>query len=492
MSTELRSLAGSDSADHLRAWFGPERDNVPRFLSRDDCVTLAHNVMRAVRGDGLSRVNIVSDWTGEVRWARNRAYVTSDRRNHHIGITRAYKRGITVFLNQLDEISLADAVRRAENTAGWGGASSSFFAPSLPPVNFEYPETHIWSETTYAQPQNTRGAVARSLTEAAERNGMLSAGYLNVAARGTAIVDFRDISKFLYAPQTLAQCSMTVRDPNGLGSGWAGASSYDWSQFSPEKLAAVALEKCLKSRNPVAVEPGRYTVILEPQAVYSFVNTFMSHMNRVDAELPGAVFWSRMNAANIQGDRYPVSLSKLDERIIDDRVTIDHDPTDPALGVLPFSDEVLYVEPFRKTTWVERGVFQTFPYDRKYALQQVHENRGYPYSGSFRMSGGPTTVDEMIATTKRGLLVTRFSEMYEVDGLSMLYSGLTRDGIWLIENGKVSKSVKNFRFTESPLFVLNQIEQLGVPMPVFSPGFPAIVPPLKVKDFSMTSLSDAV
>jgi predicted Zn-dependent protease len=108
------------------------------------------------------------------------------------------------------------------------------------------------------------------------------------------------------------------------------------------------------------------------------------------------------------------------------------------------------------------------------------------------MSGGTTTMDEMIATTKRGLLVTRFSNMDTVDFGSALYSGYTRDGLWLIENGKISKPVKNFRFTESPFFVFNQVEQVGEPVRVFRPHAPAIVPPIKVRDFSFTSLADAV
>jgi predicted Zn-dependent protease len=116
------------------------------------------------------------------------------------------------------------------------------------------------------------------------------------------------------------------------------------------------------------------------------------------------------------------------------------------------------------------------------------------------MSGGETSVDEMIRGTKRGLLVTRLSNIRVLDEMSLLATGLTRDGLWLIENGKVSKAVKNFRFTESPLFVLNSVEELGVPVPVFRPGegewapspTPAVVPPLKARDFSFTSTIDAI
>ena len=100
-------------------------------------------------------------------------------------------------------------------------------------------------------------------------------------------------------------------------------------------------------------------------------------------------------------------------------------------------------------------------------------------------------MDEMIATTRRGILVTRFTNLQQMHEPSMLLSGFTSDGLWLIEDGKVSKAIKNFRFTDSPLFVFNNVAQLGTPVPVFSPGRPAIVPPIKVNDFNFSSLSDA-
>jgi predicted Zn-dependent protease len=108
------------------------------------------------------------------------------------------------------------------------------------------------------------------------------------------------------------------------------------------------------------------------------------------------------------------------------------------------------------------------------------------------MSGGTTTIDEMIATTKRGIRVTRFWGAGVIDDRSLLCTGLTRDGLWLIENGKITKPIKNFRFTESPLFVLNNLDALGVPQRVFSPSAPVVVPPIKAHEFSFTSLSSAV
>ena len=111
------------------------------------------------------------------------------------------------------------------------------------------------------------------------------------------------------------------------------------------------------------------------------------------------------------------------------------------------------------------------------------------------VTGETASVEEMVATTKRGVLVTRFWDvgpLPPLDVRSVLLTGYTRDGLWLVEDGKISKAVKNFRFTESPLFVLNNVEQIGVPKRIFNPGCPVVVPALKVRDFSFTSLSDAV
>jgi predicted Zn-dependent protease len=202
-----------------------------------------------------------------------------------------------------------------------------------------------------------------------------------------------------------------------------------------------------------------------------------------------------------------MALSKLGERIIDARLTITADPSDPVAGFPsfdigfpdgngdPFGDMWVY----HPTTLVEHGVLVNLGYPRNYGIQSLGVSTGLPIGGAIRMTGGTTSIDEMIATTKRGVIVTRFDEIQQLDFRSLLLRGYTRDGIWLIENGKISKPIKNFAFTESILFALNNVEQLGVPQRVFHPSAgslaqptPVVVPPLKIGDFSFTSLSDAV
>ncbi|HEX6535947.1 MAG TPA: metallopeptidase TldD-related protein [Gemmatimonadaceae bacterium] len=456
-----------------------------RFLSRDDCEALAQRVIGFARGGGETLLSITSEWTGELRWARNRATVAGDRRGNVIRITRAIDGArAQVSTNQTDDETLAAAVRAAERLLRLGRTVPTDFPD--PPVPHEYPATHIWSEPTYAQGADIRAAAARALVEPAERAGMLSAGYLGVMARGSALVGTNS-GPAMYTPQTFAECSMTVRDPKGTGSGWAGLSSYDWGRIDAPALAARALEKCLASRNPVAIEPGRYTLIMEPQATFALARLVVGSLDRITEEEKQLGPF----AAGI--DPFTgLRTTKLGRKVLDARITIEHDPMDPDLGVVPFTLENGGIQPYRRATWVDHGVLTKLAYDRGYALHQRMENEGFPNSGSFRMSGGDSSMEEMIRTTRRGLLVTRFSNVVVLDWNSVLATGVTRDGLWLIENGKISRPVKNLRFTESPMFAFNAIEQLGPPERVYSPEAPAIVPAVKVRDFSFTSTVDAI
>jgi predicted Zn-dependent protease len=453
-----------------------------RILSQAESEGIAHRVMNAVQGGGDTRITIISWWTGELRWARNRVSLASDRRDITVAVGRTIHGADGISMtNQLDDESIAATVRAAERAARFGLPTPDDLR--VPTPQFEFPTTTIWSDASFKQSAQARAQAAVSLIGPAESAGMLSAGY--VAVRGESQSLFLPGRAPLHAEITGAQCSMTVRDQHGTGSGWAGLSSYDLAQVDAPALAKRALEKCLASRNPVALEPGRYTVILEPQAVSDLVSGMVAlGLDRIAPEKMG----SGPFVAGYDG-ALKMWRSKLGLKVVDERITISHDPSDPALGVVPFDERG---EPFRAVKWIDRGVLAVLSDYRNYALESRNDDQGYPNSGSYRMSGGDTSIEDMIASTKRGLLVTRLSNISALDGGSLLLTGITRDGLWLIENGKITKAVKNLRFTESPLFVLNSIEQLGTPTPVFSPNAPVIVPPLKARDFSFTSMIDAV
>jgi predicted Zn-dependent protease len=471
----------------------------PRLLTRADCEAIARRLGQLTRAGGDTDVAITSLWTGAARWARNQVSLASDRRSLSVSVRRNV-RGLlgSATTNQVDDASLEGAVRAAEWAASFGPPQPKDF--DVPPPAFTYPHTTAWSEATYGLTADTRGQVVQALGAAAEAHGMLSAGYLEARAQAVAALRCRDAHvESLYATCTQAECSMTVRDTRGTGSGWAGLSSYDWAKLDAAALGQRALEKCVASRHPVSLEPGRYTVILEPQAVHDLVSLLVQSFTfRSWAEGPPFQGPWALGPDPALG----LGRSKLGLKVVDERVTISHDPTDPALGVLPFQG---WTEPYQPVTWIDHGVLTALNDNRRgYALGTRAENLAVVDSGAFRMSGGPTSLEAMIQSTARGLLVTRFSNVHVLDERSLLATGLTRDGLWLIEHGKITKAVKNFRFTESPLFVLNNLEQLGEPVPVFRPVqlfllgrigrgvTPAIVPPVKARDFSFTSTIDAI
>jgi predicted Zn-dependent protease len=184
--------------------------------------------------------------------------------------------------------------------------------------------------------------------------------------------------------------------------------------------------------------------------------------------------------------------SKLGQQFIDSRVNIRSDPGDPRILTTPFDGEG---RPNQAATWVENGELRNLNYSRYWADRQGVQPGGFP--SGWAMSGGTDTVDEMIRSTERGLLLTRFWYIRGVDPRTILYTGLTRDGTFLIENGEISHPVKNFRWNESPIFMLNNIEMMGEPVRISSGESSGltntvIVPPLKVRDFTFTSLSDAI
>jgi predicted Zn-dependent protease len=225
------------------------------------------------------------------------------------------------------------------------------------------------------------------------------------------------------------------------------------------------------------IEPGRYTVILEPQAVADLVMAIMRNALSLEQAERGTNAFSEIGGG-----------TKIGRKVMDERISLISDPMDPDGGFVPFSTSLGL--PHRRTVWVENGVLRHLSYDREHAIRKLGRDDWLLNPLAVRMTGGTDTIDDMIRSTRRGLLVTRFQGVFPVDMRSLLCSGSTRDGVWLVENGVVKHPVKNFRFNESPIFVLNNIEQLGQPERVH--GMQVVVPSVKARDFSFTSIVDAV
>lgn len=450
-----------------------------RYLSREQCEAIAKQALGYVTAADAARVNINSGSRGNTRFAVNQVSTGGDSFDTTVTITAYVNAGgwrsATSTTNQVDEAALRQAVQTAERLAKLAPADPEFM-PELEPQAYQ-PGT-AWSDATAVLDPLGRAEAVRAITAPAAQGGLVSTGYLDTRAGATAVANSKGL--FAYARSTAAALTTTVRTKDGTGSGWAGAAHHDFARIDAAALGARAADKARASRSPVAIEPGRYTVVFEPTAVANLVQ-FIGNALGARAADEGRSFFSKAGGKN-----------KIGDKVVDERVTIVSDPFDPEVAGLPFTGEGL---PTRRMVWIEGGVVKMLNYDRYWAQKKGVSPTAS--GGSIRMSGGSGSLDEMIASTPRGLLVTRFWYLRPVDPRTILYTGLTRDGTFLIENGRVTRAVKNLRFNDSPVFMLNNLEALGTPVRVSAsedggPGQAIMVPPIKVRDFNFTSLSDAV
>ena len=446
-----------------------------RTLSRADAEALARKIL-SMSTATEARVSITSGARGNTRFAENQISTAGDNSNTAVVVRSVVGDKIgQAATNKLDEAGLRSVVNASERLARLSPDDPERM-PELEPQ--QYRAGMGWSESTARLDPGLRAAAVTSITDQARKAGLVSTGYLETRATASAIANSKGL--FAYDRDTDAVLTTTVRTSDGTGSGWAGGTSHAFSALDPAALGARAVAKAQRSVGAAAIEPGRYTVVLEPTAVGNLLQLMTGAMNARSAD-EGRSFFSKPGGGN-----------KLGDRVVDERVTIVSDPFDPETYGTPFTGEGL---PTRPVTWIENGVVKNLNYDRYWARKQGKEATGS--AGGLKMSGGTETVESLIAACQRGVLVTRFWYIRGVDPRSILYTGLTRDGTFLIEQGRIVRAIKNFRFNESPVVMLNNILAMGRPVRVSASesgnaGAPVVAPPLLVRDFNFTSLSDAV
>jgi len=459
-----------------RSLFAPEE-----FLSHEQCAALFDRIVALGTGGGETSIALTSRYSSGATWARNRVHLSQAVGATTIEITRKVGGASAIaWATRTDDDGLREAIRHAELSLQWDVQNPEQIRDE--PLNEPTLTPTLWSEPTYALDGAQRGDIAQHMIAASETAGLLAAGELLVSARGYATFNTMGIAR--YYPVTWVECSMSVRDQKGTASGWAGKTHYDIAKIDAQALAAVAHDKCVRSMNRGAVEPGRYVTILEPQAVADLFAVVMDPMGPT---------MDRTGAENLIGP-FALSLgrSKIGQHVLDRSLTVRSDPMDPDAGFVPF--EKYSGDPYQPVSWFADGVLRDLYYHRDYALSRMHKGQSLELQGSYRLSSTlePVSIDEMIRTTERGILVTRFHNVQMVDNKSVLCTGFTRDGLWLIEHGKISRPIKNFRFTSSPLFAMNALEAVGKPVRVFDHEFARVAPAMKVRDFNFTSLADAV
>jgi predicted Zn-dependent protease len=443
------------------------------IMSREQAQALIEKIVKMSKADSI-QVNIDSGYQADVRFAANQMSTAGGVTRSQIAVDSTFgKRHAAATTNDISEDSLRRVVAQSEALAKLSPEDPETMPALGPQV---YVPVNGYFESTADVPPEERARAALTALEPARKAGDLkAAGFIIANAGANAVGNGKGM--FAYNRGTTTNYTLTVRTNDGTGSGWAGAENPDWTKLDFGKVSAQAIEKARLSRNPVAIEPGRYTVILEPQAVGDLVQLMGFYLDARSSD-EGRSAFSRQGGGN-----------KLSEKLVDSRVTIFSDPQDPQLVSQPYDGEGL---PLSRQVWLENGVLKELYYSRFWGQKQNKRATGFPTS--FKMQGGTTSMEDMIKSTQRGILVTRLWYLREVDPRTILYTGLTRDGTFLIENGKISKAVKNFRFNESPLFLLNNLEAIGPAVRIAGTeaGGAVVMPPIKAKDFNFTSLSDAV
>ncbi|HRN53287.1 MAG TPA: TldD/PmbA family protein [Gemmatimonadaceae bacterium] len=448
---------------------------VARHLSRAEAEAICKRVLGFSTADEC-RVTINSGVRANTRFAVNQISTAGDNYNAAVSIRAVFgKKVANVTVNRLDDAALREAVQNAERIAKLAPDDPELL-PELGPQQYE--ESIVWNDATASLEPEARADAVREITERARAAGLVSTGYLEAQASAFAVANSKGL--FAYQRSTGVAFTTTVRTEDGKGSGWAGASDNDFSRINPRELAERAIEKARRSVNAAAIEPGRYTVVLEPTAAANLIQLIGGALNARNAD-EGRSFFSKAGGGN-----------KIGEKVVDERVTLYSNPLDPRVPAGTFGGDGL---PNQATTWIENGVVRNLAYDRFWAERTG--KRQSSTGGTLAMNGGNETVESMIASTQRGLLVTRFWYIRGVDPRTILFTGLTRDGTFLIENGRVTRPVKNLRYNESPIFMLNNLLAMGRPERVSAsesggPGQAIMVPAMKVRDFNFTSTSDAI
>jgi predicted Zn-dependent protease len=438
------------------------------ILSESQAKSILDKVIALSTADQTS-AQLSGGTTGNVRFARNDISTSGIVDNAELGVQVAFgKRVGTATINQFDDASLERVVRRAESLAKLAPENPEF----MPVVGKQtYKPTATYSEATAALTAEARARIAEASIMPCRKQKLIAAGFLEDGH--TFFAHANSNGNFGYQQSTVADYTCTVRTEDGRGSGWVASNVQDIAELDAAADVQIAMRKAAASAEAKALEPGKYTVILEPAAASGLISFMLNFFDARSAD-EGRSFLSKQGGGN-----------KLGEQIMDPRVNMYTDPSNPTVPTLPWDDEGL---PRERVKIIDQGKLANLQYSRYWANKQGKpETAGW---GNTIMEGGTKSTAELIAGTERGILVTRTWYIRMVDPQTVLLTGLTRDGTFYIENGQLQYPIKNFRFNESPVIMLNNIEELGRSVRVENGSL--MVPPMKVRDFTFTSLSDAV
>ncbi|HSA93444.1 MAG TPA: TldD/PmbA family protein [Terriglobales bacterium] len=460
------------------------------MLTQERAREIFEIVRRHSTGDGVEAI-IAGGRSALTRFANNTIHQNMAEEQYQLSVRVLFgQRTARATSNKLDEESIRRVVQAAENLARVQQPDPDLLPLAAPELATGGPAAPARSfPATSAMTPEERAAAVDKIVAVARRNQLTTAGVVASSHSAECILNSQGL--FAWHEQTLAEVSITMLGEDS--SGWQKATSPDLTVLDPEMLAEIAARKAMQSAHPRELAPGKYTVILEPAAVL---------------DLMGFMFFDFGGQAIL--DQRSFLNNRLGTQVFGENITIYDDVYHPLQAGSPFDGEGVCR---KRVQLVVRGGVKNLVYARHTAEKMKKSEyaarvgrieptgHGLPLPNEMGeapmhivMDSGPPsahrTVEQMIAETERGVLVTRLWYIREVDPYEKILTGMTRDGTFYIEQGRVRHGIRNFRFNESLVRMLNSVEAMSAP--VRSSGeesFDMVVPAMKVKDFNFTEVT---
>lgn len=447
----------------------------PALRTEAELHRIVKTVLQLAKKQGIAETEVQVDEVIDAltRFANNTIHQNMAEQGVTVSIRPVVDgRTARVTTNRVDEDSLRTALESACSLA----ASQPKNPHLLPlPGKQKYRAVKRYWPATVALTAEERARAVKSACQMAEKHGQVAAGIFSSGASQTVLGNSRGLAA--HYRQTQAEFSITMT--HGSAASWAKANHADVKFIHPQGLAKRASEKAERAQNPVELSPGKYTVILEPAAVLDLV---------------GFLFYDF--AATAVEDKRSCFAERMGKALVGKNITILDDVHHPEQLGPAFDGEGV---PREKVVLVDQGTPRHLVYSRASAKRAKVKptGHGFPLPNEYGeaamnlvVPGGKSSVEEMIATTERGLLATRLWYIREVDPYEKIMTGMTRDGLFLVEKGKITRAVRNFRFNQSVLEMLRNVELLGPAHRASGEEvFEMVVPPMKVRGFNFSEVT---
>jgi predicted Zn-dependent protease len=420
-------------------------------------------------------VDLTSTETVFIRFANNGITTSGYQVDQKVSVTATTADGRTgnATINELSDEQLRHGVSQAEDLAKISKPDPEHVTPLGPQ---KFPSLNNFDSFT----ANARGDVmiphVGAILEAAKSQKLTAAGFITRTATSLAVANKAGL--FGFHQYTDSSLTNTMRNAAGSSSGWSTQVSSFIKDLDGHQVARVSSEKCVRGIGKRKVDPGAYTVILEPAAVSDLIGYFGFGIDARSAE-QGQSFLSRKGKPG---------ETLAGEKLFPEYITLRSDPFNTRLSAIPWGPSLL---PNQAIDWIDKGVMKNIFWDRYWA--EKAGRKPTPYPSSLVLEGQPNTLEDLIKSADRALLVTRFWYIRILQPQTLEVTGLTRDGVFLIEKGKITDPVMNFRWNESPVRVLQNARKTSMPIPIAgAEAGSSFAPAVLADNFNFASISDAV